>query len=241
MSQTQLLDDLLNPLIKPALLLKLSNSEQAEHASCASKFGGLPYAEANETWASCPTCKNELTFVAQIKLPAENSLHTFFYCFDCFPWGFGNEEKGQWLIRSYQNPNMANYVAIAPSHVSEYEIPACTCTEQSVKTLPDFNDLEVLSPEAAQIFSENDRYEDYEVAAAERGCLTDYATFIGGYPKWIQSETTKVCAICGDEMAFFAQIDSEDNADVMWGDSGAVYLFRCAAHKNEFALELQCY
>jgi uncharacterized protein YwqG len=243
MSETQL-DQLLKPLIKPAVLLSLSKSETAQAASCESKFAGLPYAEKNEVWPHCPTCQNELDFVAQIKSPAENSLQTFFYCFECFPWGSSEEEVGQWLVRSYQNPVMANYSPITSTHPPEYEIEPCTCTAKNVQTLPNWSDLESLSPEASALCREIDAdepWEAYDLAVIRNNALADYATFIGGYPKWIQSETTTYCKVCGNEMEFFAQIDSEDEADLMWGDCGAVYLFRCAEHKNEFGFELQCY
>jgi uncharacterized protein YwqG len=241
MSEAQL-DQLLKPLIKPAVLLSLSQSDEAEAASCVSKFGGLPYAEKNEVWPSCPTCKNDLNFVAQIKHPLENSLYAFFYCFECFPWGMGDEEKGQWLIRSYFHPEMKNYTEIKQGDTQlEYAVAACQCTEQVVQTLPDFETLESLSAQAAALCDADDPYEDYDKAIERCGCLVDYASLIGGYPKWIQGETLKTCPLCHAEMEFFAQLDSENEADIMWGDSGLVYLFRCPEHKNEFALELQCY
>ena len=236
------LDEILKPLIKTAWHLKLSKSKSAQAASCVSKFGGLPYAEKNEIWPCCPSCQNELVFIAQIKHPGENSLHTFFYCFECFPWGSTeDEETGQWLVRSYQNVSMANYVEIKPVNPPDYEIQPCRCSEQRVKVLPDRDDLEFLSPQAQALFGKDNPYEIYEAAASRSGCLTDFATLIGGYPKWIQGETTKSCEICGSKMEFFAQVDSEENSYLMWGDCGMVYLFRCPEHKTEFKLELQCY
>jgi uncharacterized protein YwqG len=240
MSDAQL-QQLLKPLIKTAWMLKLSKSKEAKLASCDSKFGGLPYSEKNDVWPTCPTCKNDLNFVAQLKHPTENSLQTFFYCFDCFPWGMGDEEKGQWLVRSYQNPSMENYAEIQPAYQAEYEMTPCSCTEQTVDVLPDWNDLESFSPQAYALCGADDPYEVYDEAAQQCGCLVDYATLIGGYPRWVQSETSKSCKVCGNPMEFLAQIDSEDEADLMWGDCGLVYLFRCPEHKNEFALELQCY
>ena len=241
MSQAQL-EQLLKPLIKPATLLSPSKSAQKTlPASCESKFGGLPYAEQNDIWPTCSGCNNELMFVAQLKHPQEKSLHTFFYCFECFPWGLENQEIGQWLIRSYQNPDMKNYAEIKPAHPDEHSITSCSCAENSVQTLPDW---EVLPSEASEIccaMNEDEPWEIYEQAASRCDCITDYATLIGGYPKWIQGETTKSCKLCHSEMEFFAQIDSEEEADLMWGDCGVVYLFRCSEHKSEFALELQCY
>lgn len=240
MSQSQL-EQLLKPLIKPAVLLTLSPSDSAVSANCESKFGGFPYAEKDDSWAICSGCNNELMFVAQIKHPQEQSLHTFFYCFECFPWGLGDEEAGQWMIRSYPRPDMANYVELKSVYINEYEITPCHCSETTVQTLPDFQVLESLSPQAHTLCGTEDPDEIYDNAVNGCDCVADYATLIGGYPKWIQNQVGKSCKLCDAEMEFVAQLDSEDEADLMWGDCGMVYLFRCPEHKNEFALELQCY
>jgi uncharacterized protein YwqG len=242
MSEIQLLDEVLKPLIKSAILLKLSTSDTAQAAGCASKFGGLPYFEKNDEWQNCSFCKNELTFVAQLRQSDENSLQTFFYCFECFPWGGSDEETGQWQVYHYQNPSMDNYVAIQPTSAVNYGITPCSCTEQLVNMLPNLDDFGIVPVELENLCGENDDlYEIYDAAVSRCGCFTDYGTLLGGYPKWIQNKTTKFCKICAEEMMFFAQIDSEDQADLMWGDSGAVYLFRCHQHKNQIVLELQCY
>jgi uncharacterized protein YwqG len=185
-----------------------------------------------------------LDFIAQIKSSDQNSLQTFFYCFECSPWGLGDEEAGQWLIRNYHQPSMESYSAIKPATVSDYETAACSCKEKPVSSLPDWDSLESLSPEACDICQQinaDEPWEAYDAAVSRLGCVEDYPTLMGGYPKWIQGETSKSCRVCGSEMECFVQLDSEDEADLMWGDCGAVYLFRCCEHKNEFAFELQCF
>jgi len=37
------------------------------------------------------------------------------------------------------------------------------------------------------------------------------------------------------------QIDSEEEVQLMWGDSGCVYLFECATHPEKVELLLQCF
>jgi uncharacterized protein YwqG len=139
---------------------------------------------------------------------------------------------------------MANYAAITPQTEAEYALTPCCCTEKTVQVLPDWVDLEILSPPARTLCSKMDKeayYEVYDEAVSRNQCLTDYATLIGGYPRWIQNDSVQTCNICHAEMEFFAQIDSEEAANLMWGDTGSVYLFRCPEHKTEFKLELQCY
>ncbi len=243
MSETHL-DEILKLFIKPAWQLQLSKSSSATAATDVSKFGGLPYAQKHEVWPRCPTCLNELNFVAQLKYPGETALQTFFYCFECFPWESTDETRGQWLVRSYPVATMADYVAIHPAESGEYQMAACSCTAHPVHVLPDYQDLEALSPLAYALCEKIDAeaaYEVYEAAIARLACLEDFATLLGGYPKWVQNESVQTCNICQRKMEFFAQIDSESAADLMWGDCGLVYLFRCPEHKSEFKLELQCY
>ncbi len=263
-------DELLHPLLKEAECLILSESEQAMDSSIKSKFGGLPYAEKNEAWACCPSCNEELTFIAQIYHSEQQALGCFFYCFHCFPWGLGDEEAGQWLVRYYPEPKMANYVAPKrnqpPSSSNEKisKIPAalktlleqlptltdkippvtpCLCENKKVKSLPDWDDLEYLSPKLTHLCEEldaDDPWEVYSEIETKHGCLDDYATLIGGYPRWVQGAVSPKCKHCKQEMDFFAQIDSENEAGLMWGDAGLVYLFQCPQHRTEFTLELQC-
>ena len=50
-----------------------------------------------------------------------------------------------------------------------------------------------------------------------------------------------LCDHCRSRMNLLAQIDSETEADVMWGDSGCLYLFYCVNHPREIKLNLQCF
>ena len=73
------------------------------------------------------------------------------------------------------------------------------------------------------------------------GGLTDYATIVGGYPHWVQGEATPGCDVCKSGMRLLAQIDTEDEADIIWGDVGCVYIFYCPEHPRETRMELQCF
>lgn len=243
MSQDKL-DRLLEPLIKNAQKLDASRSRDAVEPTVASKFGGHPYAQINETWPQCPTCKNELVFVAQLKNDGTDNLFVFYYCFKCFPWGLGDEEKGQWVIRRYKSPSIDNYKEIAPSRENEASVIPCTVSTKMVKVIPDWESLESYSKEASDLcceINDDSPWEEYDAAFLRNGCFNDYATLIGGYPRWVQGEAINKCSECGEELEFLAQIDSEDAAGLMWGDVGLVYLFQCKNHPNVFHLELQCY
>ncbi len=238
------LDSLLRPLIKKALKLEPKADEGASIASCESKFGGIPYAEIGDIWPSCSTCKKELTFINQIRNEKEQHLFVFYYCNECFPWGLADEEKGQWVVKLYKEPLIEKMAIINRSSNDEFAPTPCKVTISSVDVLPDWEGLDSASKEASSLcctINDDSPWEEYEEAVEKAGCLNDYATLLGGYPRFVQGEAGPCCPVCNTEMKFYAQVDSEDEANIMWGDVGLVYFFRCSEHKNEFRLELQCH
>ncbi len=238
------LDSLLKPLVRKALKLEPRKDNSALAPSCESKFGGLPYAESGDLWPSCPTCKKELTFVNQIRDEEDQQLFVFYYCNKCFPWGLGDEEKGQWLIKLYEHPSIKKLHEIKRSSEDEFAPVPCKVVATSVELLPDWEGLDSASEEVSDLcckINDNSPWEEYEEAVERAGCLNDYATLLGGYPRFVQGEARPSCPKCGADMVFYAQVDSEDEANIMWGDVGLVYFFRCPEHKNEFQFELQCH
>lgn len=238
------LDGLLRPLIKKAIKLEPKADESALQVSYESKFGGMPYAERGDVWPSCPTCKKELTFVSQLFDEDEQQLFVFYYCNKCFPWGLGKEEDGQWLVRLYKEPSLEKMAEINRSSDDEFAPTPCKVISSSVEVLPDWEGLDSVSKEAGVLCSkinDDSPWEEYEEAVERAGCLSDYATLLGGYPRFVQGEAIHNCPQCNTEMEFYAQLDSEDEANIMWGDVGLVYFFRCPQHKTEFQLELQCH
>ncbi|PHS02986.1 MAG: hypothetical protein COA78_19665 [Blastopirellula sp.] len=238
------LDALLKPLIKNAIKMTPHADENAESASCESKFGGLPYAEENDSWPCCPRCKNDLTFIVQLKSKAEDTLFVFYYCVECFPWGLGDEEKGLWVAKFYTSTTMDRYALIQPSSELEYPVIPCRITESDTTVLPDWDGVDSLSGKVTDLCSEINEespWEAFNEAIERSGTLETFASLLGGYPRHVQSEISCQCTKCNSEMEFFAQIDSEEEAGIMWGDVGLVYFFRCSEHKDEVRMELQCH
>lgn len=243
MSEEQL-DELLGPIARRARVLVLEPNDEARDVRTDSKFGGAPYAEAGDEWPTCSGCDNDLVFVAQIRDDLSNVLVVFFYCFDCFPWGLSDEERGQWVVRRYESPDVDRAANLEPRNEMALAVRPCTVTKHVVRALPDWESLESHSADASQLCSElnaESPWETYNSAVARNECLTDFATVLGGYPRWVQGQATAVCPECNEHMHFIVQIDSEDGAELMWGDVGLVYLFQCRAHPEIFHLELQCH
>ncbi len=211
------------------------------------RFAGPSYAEAGDKKPVCPDCGNELSFVFQFrtdfdaKLNPKGSLHSFLYCFKCMPIGRPKEETGQWQLRTWQQPSVEKFV---PGSGIDKQLLPCSCELSKVWALPDFETIENEYPEIAALCEEvdpEDSMSAFEEAGLEIGCEMEPFTSIGGYPKWIQGEASQICPVCSKGMEFVCQIDSEAAVELMWGDAGCLYIFQCAQHKNEFAMEMQCF
>jgi uncharacterized protein YwqG len=243
---------LLKPLARPAARLNLKKARGFEELpATGTHFGGKPYFEAGEEWPVCSKCEKPLTFIAQIdpaagfhRKPVDIGLFTFFYCHDCFPWGLSDEEKGQWAVRFYRSPSFARCTPQQPPSAPEWSTRPCFAAVESVVVYPKWDEIDYWSKEAgeaAERGNDESPWEEYDETVKALGGLTDFATTVGGYACWVQSEEIFDCGICGRRLELLAQIDSESEAGLGWGDAGLVYLFFCREHLEETKLVLQCF
>lgn len=241
---------LLKPLAKVATKLtprKISEGESIPLTG--SHFGGEPYAEIGERWPSCPDCHVDLTFICQIDVasgfhekPKGIDLFTFFYCWECSPWGLDDETEGTWVVRTYSDPKETFAKPIRPSGPEPYPPDVCLLIPEKVNSFPDWVDLDFRHEKVIERFAHLDEpSEAYEAAVKSSGGEPDLCTLVGGYAHWIQDEDIPLCNQCQNAMDLLTQIDSESDADVMWGDAGSLYLFYCVTHPREIGLKLQCF
>lgn len=238
------LDRMLRPLLKKAQRMDVCPDVAAKEASVLTKFGGLPFAAKGERWPVCPQCRQDLIFICQFVVEATESLFVFFYCMECSPWGLNDEARGMWVLRRYESPRMDQYGAIAPTEPLLFNVVPCSVTGHAVTMLPDWESLDTLSEEPARLCEKLNAeapWEVYTEAQQRLGSFHDFATVIGGYPRWVQGEVIVPCRTCQADLEFIAQIDSEEKANIMWGDCGLIYLFLCPDHPDEIHMELQCY
>jgi uncharacterized protein YwqG len=243
---------LLKPLAKVATKLEPTKvRDKASLLLTGSHFGGNPYAETGEDWPVCPTCKTSLTFICQIDnlsgfhpRPEGVALFTFFYCWECFPWGLTDEVEGTWAVKTYPEPYEKKASSIIPPSEQPEPAEACEVQAERILSFPDWDGIDYWSSavaEAAVKANPDEPWEAYNSTVEALGGFTDYATVVGGYPRWVQCEATPVCDVCERGMRFLAQIDTEDEASIMWGDVGCVYIFYCPEHPKETKMELQCF
>ncbi|MEX2218677.1 MAG: DUF1963 domain-containing protein [Phycisphaerales bacterium] len=243
------LEESLRRLVTPCTVVALAG--QRSSGPLATCFGGPPYAERGDAWPVCGGCGAGLTFVFQWnagELPhaPRPGLYVFYYCFNCNSWGDESDRgKSLWLLRRYAAPSAERSVHLDDRSPQDNRCTPCAVRIEPALSLPDWQGIDEIEPEltdAAVALNSDNPWEVYdEVAKAILGSEPTLRTQVGGYPLWVQGEGTPDCRRCERRMRLLAQIDSEDEASIMWGDCGCVYLFGCEEHTEEFRLELQCY
>ena len=202
-------------------------------AAGASRLGGAPDLRSGFEWPHRDG--TPLAFLAQIDLTAlapfpfarvlpARGLLSFFYDADQQPWGFDPRDRGSWLVHFEPDPTAVERRSppdALPEASRFVEVPL-EMTE--VETMPD---------------DEPDDEEDDEPVPRHQ---------LLGHPAAIQGEMTLECALvtqgvnCGEVGAYsdpraralegtagswrlLAQIDSDDDAGMMWGDLGRLYFW----------------
>lgn len=223
------LQQLVSPLIRNATKLELQKaSSPPENSQLRSHFGGQPYFEEGDSWPKAQN-GNDLDFIFQIfnsddiQLPKSVKLVQFFYDVETFPWQ--TEEDG-WLVKIYETLNTDRLIKIDNPILQEVK-PYCEVLFTPVKSLPDWEGIDLYEKNTLRISSllnlEND-WDGYEIVVEKLIGEHNFQSQLGGYPRWIQGESTPTLSK-GENMKLLFQIDSEENADLMWGDVGMVYVF----------------
>ena len=103
----------------------------------------------------------------------------------------------------------------------------CEIKFSSTKSLPDWEGIDLHCNNASKlscILDEDEPWDSYDQIVTKLIGEQDYQSQLGGYPKWVQGESTPKDNE-GNSMKLLFQIDSEDNAGLMWGDVGLIYVF----------------
>lgn len=118
----------------------------------------------------------------------------------------------------------------------------CEVTFEAAKSLPDWEGIDSyseISSKLSCVLNENEPWDSYQKVVEKLIGEQDYQSQIGGYPKWVQGESTPNKSN-GEPMNLLFQIDSEDNAGLMWGDVGLIYVFYDETTK-QIEFTLQCH
>jgi uncharacterized protein YwqG len=244
------LKELLLPLIRKSTTLVVKSSENAEDSNLKSQFGGKPYFEKGEQW---PTNKEgeALEFVFQIfndgtlQMPENIKLIQFFFDFEECPWE--NGEDG-YRVKLYEKLDKAGSVILA-NPCGQKEVKYCEIAFKEAKSLPDREEIGEISKEAENIVILTDNLfsgmeyrlerDIYGEAVEELTNGENCFSHLGGFAAWIQGADPNIVTNANDYI-LLCQINSEDDANVMWGDCGDIYIFYNTKTK-ELSYRLQCY
>ena len=238
------LEELVFPIIRDATKVILKKSSiPPEYTQLLSHFGGQPYFEEGEEWIRSKNGKH-MQFIFQIfnttalELPESIKLIQLYYDWDEFPW---DTESDGWYVKIYKELRPDKLISInkpAELESSKY----CEIEFQAVKSLPDWEGIDLYEPNASNlscVLNEEEPWESYQKTVEKLIGEQDYQSQLGGYPKWVQGESTPK-NIKGENMKLLFQIDSEDNAELMWGDVGLIYVF-FDEETDKIEFTLQCH
>ena len=238
------LENLVRPLIRDATRMQIQKASQPpENSQLNSHFGGEPYFESGEQWPKTKS-GNHLAFIFQVfnttasALPEHIALVQFFYDWEAFPW---DTEDDGWAVKVYKTLVKDKAVCLEKPRGLERS-KYCEIIFKPIKTLPDWEGISVYEYNASKlscVLDENEPWGSYRKIMTALIGKQDYQSQLGGYPKWVQGESTPIDEH-GNLMQLLFQIDSEDNAGLMWGDVGLIYVFYDEASKKS-AFILQCH
>lgn len=240
------LEYLVKPLIKDATKITLKKcSEIPKNSHLKSHFGGQPYFENGEEW---PKARDEfrkecdLEFVFQIFnndniiFPENIKLIQFFYDLNG-ELSFETNDGG-WLVKIYENIDLENYFFIEKPR-GHNTVNYCEIEYEQIKSLPDWEGIYDYCPDASKlscVLDKNEPWKNYQELVEKLVGEQDMWSQLGGYPQWIQGNENS------DEENFslLFQLDSEENAGLIWGDCGLIYIFLNEKTK-EVKYVMQCY
>ena len=231
------LENLLKPLLLDAAKLTVKRAEMPEETQLKSHFGGQPYFEKGEEWP-----ENEdgepLHFVFQFfntkgkYLPDNIKLIQFYYDFEeKRPWF--SEDDG-WLVKVYEQLDKDNMITIEkPEEL--WDRHYCEIKTRTIKSLPHWYNLEMYDKNADMLCDVLEEENPYWKVTSKLKAAHNLQSQVGGYPHWLQGSAHPK----DKDFIFLFQIDSEDEAGLMWGDCGLVYAYYNPKTK-ETKFELQC-
>ena len=236
-------------VLRNTIRIYLSKQDESEISIGTSKFGGKPDLPVGAEW---PTEDNSkpLAFIAQINLREVVSLDSgellpksgilyFFYASEQDAWGFDPKDKNKFRVIYYDGVldgvQRQEFPKLLPKHSQFIPNKVRLASEISFPSLLS-NLLNFLSEE------EQDKF--LKIFEQEKGGINK----ILGYADEIQGEMELECELvanglyCGDQTGYedpkrkdlernksnwrlLLQVDSNDEAGMMWGDAGRIYFW----------------
>ena len=239
-------------LAVPCVGLRTRAASDGEIPVGASKLGGSPDVPAEFEWPAWNDAP--LAFLAQVDLtdaapfrgaedlPRSGTL-SFFYDAEQRTWGGEPDDRGRWRVFWFQAGTPLERWSAPRSDSGEDVYRACRFQATQAVSLPswDTDEIDGLSLEEHEIDAYGELIEDL---MRERGEVTLHRLLGRAHP--IQSDPVSDIppAVTGAvdrsrdqhsaaEWRLLFQLDSDDNAEMMWGDSGMLYFMIRRDHLAE--------
>jgi uncharacterized protein YwqG len=257
----------LAPRVRAAV--RLEATPASEIAPGASRLGGSPDLPASFAWPSWND--QPLAFLAQIELaaaggaPLPRAGHLcFFHAVDQDAWGFQPENRGASVVAYF--PPGTSLARRAPPEELESVFPSCALRFVPYEDMPDMDEAPPFDAMTGD--EECDRYfgiRDFlSRSGEERGAhkLLGHAEPIQG-PMELECQLVTNGIDCGtpagyrdaratelaagsDDWRLLLQLDTDEAAEMMWGDAGRIYFWiraqdLAAQHFDQVWAILQCH
>ncbi len=244
----------LKDLIKESISLITTSANEGDIRIGSTKIGGMPDMPVDLVWPEHkgkPISLLAQINLEEIKnydkdnvLPNTGMLY-FFYDNSEQNWGYDPADKETFKIIHYDSElSVLKRIEFPDSLDKDCRFNPCSVEFKNYFTLPEYDSYAIealgLTNEEADLYIEllENSYDDDD----------DVIHSLLGYPVQIQGDMMLECQLvsnglyCGDEVGYddpkaeelkdgsrnwrlLLQIDTDDNADMMWGDSGMIYFW----------------
>lgn len=206
--------------------------EREKQFSTLSKIGGLPYLRHAADWPECPNCQRKMALFLQLnseQLPIKNhdGILQLFYCI--------NQEKECEI-------ELEAFFPFSKAVVTRMVSPTETLAKVEYQPYEVLKEMVIADWEAKEDYPSFEEFEQLGIEIPDEVFeLLEETEFIQtlegdkllGWPYWIQSEEYPIDEETGQTMELLFQLDSEDNLDYMFGDSGIGHLTQKTASKPD--------
>jgi len=212
------------------LLTPAEDEREGEIGLDVPLLGGVPYAEAGDSWPAEPATGEPMQFVLQFL--AETVLHVvFIHAFTLVETGpHLVDGKGGVLVRRYEEPRLEPRTALSvPEGMRRAPIYARI---DRVLGFPSWEENDDAAITELCLKARPD--EPWEAYASATRALGEpepdiNAAKLFGYQLPLQGAIKYDCPDCDERMEFLAQVYVSEGADLN------LYLFRCARHRSRIA------
>lgn len=217
--------------------VRISSQDARKTRPWESKLGGMPYLPKNMSWPLSPEGR-QLVFLAQINFaempafppfPQKGILQFFIHDDDLYGMDFDEGEK-QDTFRVLFHPEVQQDASLLQSswpdadwdeamlpHHPDESYPLRFALAEEVAPISDYRFYQHFGSDFFRQFGEK----EWDVMGELEKSLRSQGHKIGGYAYFTQDDPRRP----EDPMLLLLQLDSDERADLMWGDMGVGHFF----------------